>query len=149
MTHESGDCWERFHHFIYQGLRHEVPESQYAGTVKMGEEELERRLFHPNNVHYNWLAWWKRHTDGRDAEGSWKLRHPRHASYVGKGMQVHITLFQSTENDQWIDVYAHYEYDNIRHPIKHLNSVDASNPEGISRTRAFFAANNIDLYQLH
>lgn len=150
MTHEQADLLEQLHHFLYHRLRGKVYEEQYVGTVKMGEEELEEVLFHPHDVSYNWLAYWKRHADdGRDSEGSWKLRHPRHERYVGAGMQAHITLFQSTEDPSWIDVYAHYEYDNIEHPIKHVREIDFDPDEGVRRARQFFRDNQVDIYHLH
>lgn len=150
MTHEEGDFWEKVHHFLYGLIRGHTGEAQYVGTVKMGEEELERELFHPTNARYNWLAYWKKHReDGRNSEGSWKLRYPYHAEYVDRGMQVHMTLFPSTENPDWLDVYAHYEYDNVLHPIKHLREENFSAKKGVERTRRYFRDNGIDLYHLH
>lgn len=148
MTHNNSDITECLHHSLYKWVRGRTGDNQYVGTVKMGEEELERALFHPNNVSYNWLAYWKRHPDGRDSEGSWKLRYPRHSDYVERGMQIHITLFPSTENPDWIDVYAHYEWDNIRHPIRHIREDHFSPKEGVDRARNFIRDNRVDLYHL-
>jgi len=150
MSHGVADFLEQVHHFLYGLLRGFVHENQYVGTVKMGEEELEKTLFHPTDARYNWLAYWKTHRDdGRDSEGSWKLRHPRHAEYVDRGMQVHMTLFPSTENPDWLDVYAHHEYDNVLHPIKHLKEHKFSPKEGKERAQRYFSDNGVDLYHLH
>lgn len=149
MTHDAADLWEQFHHLLYATIRGNVYPNQYVGTVKMGEEELEKDLFHPTNARYNWLAYWKKHAkDDRDSEGSWKLRHPRHKEYVGKGKQVHITLFQSKFYDGGIDVYAHYEYDNIKHPWKHYHEHEFSAAKGVNRARQYFTDNGIDIYDL-
>lgn len=150
MGHQAGDFWEKVHHFLYRRIRGKVYENQYVGTVKVGEEELERKAFHQNQVHYNWLAYWKKHADdGRNSIGSWKLRHPVHKAYVDEGMQVHLTLFRNETNDEWVDVYAHYEYSNIEHPIKHVREVNFSADEGVRRARQFFRdATSLELYHL-
>lgn len=145
MTHANADFWEKLHHFIYGPFRGWTSELQYVGTVKMGEEELERELFHPTDARYNWLAYWKKHRDGRNAEGSWKLRWPKHRRYVSRGKQLHITLFPSHEDEDWIDVYAHYEYDNVTHPIKHLLEREFSATGGVSRARQYFRDNQVPL----
>lgn len=148
MAHESASFWEAVHHFLYKWIRGRTGPEQYVGTVKMNEAELEKTVFHPNDVFYNWLAYWKRHPDGRNSTGSWKLRYPRHSEYVDGGMQVHITLFPSNAEQGWIDVFAHYEYDNIAHPFKHVNEEKFSAPEGVTKTRHFFNDNDVELYDL-
>lgn len=150
MAHDSADFWEAWHHFWYRFARGYVHESQYVGTVKMSEEELEETLFHETDARYNWLAYWKYHmSDGRNSEGSWKLRWPRHDEYVDQGKQIHITLFPSRTRDDWLDIYAHYEYDNIAHPIKHFREHGFSANEGVKRCRRYFLDNKISLYELH
>lgn len=45
--------------------------------------------------------------------------------------QVHITLY-SAFDDGFVDVYGHYELSWLRHPIKHLKTVDYSVEKGKS-----------------
>lgn len=152
MTHNNADFWERWHHAIAALIRGKTYENQYVGTVKTNEEELERALFHETDARYNWLAYWKRHADdGRDSEGSWKLRYPRHSEYIEPGKQLHITLFparSSPPEREWLDVYAHYEYDNVVHPWKHIREHEFSAAQGVNRCRRYFIDNGISLYEL-
>lgn len=149
MSDDAADFWEKWHHFWYHLIRGKVYEPQYVGTVRIGEEELEETLFHPTDARYNWLAYWKKHNgDGRDSTGSWKLRYPRHKRYVERGMQLHMTLFPARDGDG-LDVYAHYEYDNVKHPIKHLKEKRFSARKGVTLARQYFRDNKIELQQTH
>lgn len=137
MTHNHGDFLEWLHHFLYFFIRGNTYSNQYAGTVYLDEEELEKVVFHPHGVSYNPLSYWKRIRD-RNSVGSWRLIHQSHPTYIEVGMQLHWTLYRNPDNSEYIDIYAHYEKDWSSDPLGHLREINFSAKKGVELTRRFF-----------
>lgn len=86
-----------------------VYENQYVATSSVDEEALELEL-QEAGFFRNPIAAYKTHKDGRKSEGSWRITPATDPTgKVEKGMQLHVTLFQSEYDASHIDMYAHYE----------------------------------------
>lgn len=108
----------------------QVSNDQYVGTIPHTEKQVEETLSHRIGFTWNPVAALKRE-DGEWSEGSWVFRDAddmvfwdgkakyKHDFLTDK--QLHVTLF---DGEDGIDVYAHFEYSWITHPVKHLNTVD-------------------------
>ena len=136
MFNHNHDYIEKFRQVLYPKLHPylkkfggygvgTVSETQYVASLPADEELIEEVLWN-----YGWqrniIASYKTHEDGRDSEGSWRLRgvDDDYGIATNPDKQLHITLFNNTENPDHIDVYCHYEYDWTRKPLKHLREVE-------------------------
>lgn len=115
-----------------------IRREEYAGTVRCRIDELESRLadagFHWDPVslyHYTPLE--------TKADGSWV-----HRDSLFADRQLHVVLFAQREDR--VDLYAHYEYSWIRHPIKHALQEDIRHAEGGERMRAHLEALDLEVY---
>ena len=101
-----------------------VGEAQYVCTLPAGEEHVEEVL-----VDHGWtrnpIACYKTHADGRQSEGSWRLRglDDRYDLLEDSSKQLHITFFDADDQGA-VDVYCHQEYDWMCAPLMHLREVE-------------------------
>lgn len=103
-----------------------VHENQYVLTLPAGEETSEEVLS-DLGFERNPIAAYKTHPDGRQSEGSWRLRHKDDQyGLVEEGMQLHITFLRNHDVDEYVDVYAHYEDDWMASPLNHLQEKNFS-----------------------
>lgn len=116
-----------------------VYNNQYIGSVRMDEEALEY-VFHQAGVERNAAAAYKIHGDGRKSEGSWRITHHTHPSYVEHGRQVHFTLFRNRQNPDFIDIYAHWEDDYVHDPFGHVAASNFDPQRGVRVGREFLDA---------
>lgn len=137
---DSDDDWmERFRRVWYPRLHGllstvglysvgTVSNAQYAGTVELGEEDLEVVLV-DLGFERNPIACYKYNGD-RSSEGSWVLRShdDTYGLLEGPDYQLHTTLFP--REDGRLDVYAHVELDWQDRPIAHLKEVDFQEEAG-------------------
>lgn len=115
-----------------------VGENQYSLTVPAGEETLEEVLYE-RGWERNPVACYKTHDDGRKSSGSWRLRaiNDEYGLLDDDCCQLHITLFDNHDVDEYVDVYCHKEYDWQVSPLKHLRGEDFDPIAGQVRAREF------------
>jgi hypothetical protein len=116
-----------------------VYEDQYVGTLHVGEETVEKELW-DMGFERNPIAAYKYHgSDNRKSTGSWRLLPENDPTgLVDDRKQVHVTLFRNEALPEYIDVYAHYEYNWESEAVKHLRSVDFNPSEGVELAETIF-----------
>ena len=105
-----------------------IRSQEYAGTVHCRIDDLEAKLSDAG-FHWDPISLYHFTPLGTKADGSWVHRESPLAD-----RQLHVVLFAQTEDR--IDLYAHYEYSWIRHPIRHALQEDIRHEEGGRRMRA-------------
>ena len=80
----------------------------------------------------------KLHRDGRKSVGSWVKR-----SSVLAEKQLHVTLF--ARNATSIEVFAHWEYSWIRHPLRHYRASGWDTQTGVEMMRELLSSCGISL----
>ncbi|MFC6718097.1 hypothetical protein ACFQGT_10705 [Natrialbaceae archaeon GCM10025810] len=89
--------------------------SGYVGTVEWPLDEFTKTL-QKHGFDWDPLAWYHRPPVGSEPNGSWTYRR----TLLGD-RQIHVILV--AHSPEYIDVYAHGEYNWLRHPIKHFRQV--------------------------
>lgn len=74
---------------------------------------------------------------GSRPNGSWIYR-----SSVLADRQLHIILFAQTPDT--IDIYAHIEYNWLRHPIKHAQQINVDREKGARQVRQWLNEHDLD-----
>lgn len=123
------------------------PEQHVRSLPKTTVEEFEKEL-EEAGFRRNWLAYYKRfdapvskHNLGSDkSAGSWTLKDGLLADY-----QLHITLFPHIEGG--VAVYAHLEYNALKHPLKHLQEERFSPKHGRRLAREVLFNDGTDRYR--
>ena len=113
-----------------------VRRTEYAGTVDCSTEELEATL---QEEGFSWAPFslYHRTSTGMRSDGSWMYR-----SSLLSDRQIHVILFDQP-NDT-VDVYAHTEYNQMRHPIKHIRQVGVDRAEGAAQMRRWLDARGLN-----
>jgi hypothetical protein len=119
--------------------------SEFVGTFEGSYKNLSGALrdigFKPN-----WLSSYKEYevyTDGEWTDtghferSTWKYTESAFSPY-----QIHVTLFDLDDEANTTCIFAHYEYNWLRHPIKHYRPPDGypDGPEGVKRVRQKLAS---------
>ncbi len=102
-------------------------ESEYVGTVEQPLDEFTETL-QEHGFDWDPLAWYHRPPVGSEPNGSWTYRRTLLAD-----RQLHVILV--AHSPEYIDVFAHEEYNWLRHPIKHLRQVGIERNAGSSKMR--------------
>ena len=107
----------------------------YAGTVEVPLSEFEAEL---ERGGFAWgpVSWYHRPPVGTDPNGSWTFRRAPFAD-----RQLHVIL--SARGPDRHDVYAHWEYNWLRHPVKHARQLDIDRETGAATIRAWLADREI------
>lgn len=116
-----------------------IRSSEYAGTAHCRIDDLEAHLSQAG-FHWDPISLYHFTPLGTRADGSWVYRDSPLAD-----RQLHAVLF--AQNEDRVDVYGHYEYSWIRHPIRHALQEDIRHEEGGRRMRAHLQA--LDLSTEH
>lgn len=114
---------------------HVFPE-EYAATVECRIEDLESRLSE-YGFRWNPLSMYHRTKFGNRSNGSWVLRRG-----LFSDRQLHVILIK--QGEARVDVYAHNEYNWLRHPIKHAEQVDLRREEGAQQALRHLDAMAVD-----
>jgi hypothetical protein len=114
-------------------------EDEYAMTVHCSEAEIERVLDEELGFSRNPVSALKVRLDGNTSEGSWVWR----ASPLAD-MQLHVVLH--AVDGGTVDVYAHWEYSWIRHPLKHYAAREYDAEKGVRLARAWLADHDGERY---
>ncbi|MDS0258983.1 hypothetical protein NDI56_06205 [Haloarcula sp. S1CR25-12] len=110
--------------------------SGYAGTVELPRDELERELTRGG---FAWgpVSWYHQPAVGSDPDGSWTFRRAPLSD-----RQLHVILIARAPDR--IDVYAHWEYSWLRHPIKHARQLGIDREAGSATMRKWLDRRDVD-----
>lgn len=112
------------------------PRNTYVGSLEMSLQEGIGHLidsgFRKNLASY--LTYKKYYTE----EGSFRRYRKGDFVYYPNGIlgkeQVHVSLYSGFD-DGYVDVYAHWERNWIRHPIEHLKGTDYDAAKGVGTVK--------------
>ncbi|XVH33622.1 hypothetical protein ACNS7O_17040 (plasmid) [Haloferacaceae archaeon DSL9] len=109
--------------------------TEYVGTVKRKLGDLRSDL-RSMGFRREPISSLKQRDDGAPSIGSWVWR----ASVWAK-RQLHVTLFWNP--DHGVEIWAHWEYSWIRHPLKHYRCAAYDPLGGVKSMRRLLTAKNI------
>lgn len=111
--------------------------SEYVGTVQQPLDELTETL---DSYGFEWdpLAWYHQPPVGSDPNGSWVYRPSKLAD-----RQLHVILV--AHSPAYIDVFAHEEYNWLRHPVKHFRQVGIEREAGRDDLRQWVERQGIEV----
>ncbi|MFB6166004.1 MAG: hypothetical protein ABEJ31_12660 [Haloarculaceae archaeon] len=112
--------------------------SEYAETAHCRIDDLEACL-HDAGFRWDPLSLYHYTPLGTRGNGSWVYR-----EWPLADRQLHAVLFSQSADR--VDVYAHDEYNWLRHPIKHAREVDIRHREGAEEMRAHLDDADVDTY---
>lgn len=126
IRHRIGPAIDRLARRVGQPEYH-VRDEGYAGTVGVPLADLESRL---SDAGFTWdpVSLYHRTKAGTDTDGSWVYRSSPLAD-----RQLHVVLFAQSADR--MDVYAHEEYNWLRHPVKHARQEDIRRERGSTEMR--------------
>ncbi|MDG5776780.1 hypothetical protein VB773_18730 [Haloarculaceae archaeon H-GB2-1] len=110
--------------------------SEYVGTVEMPLDEFISTL-QEGGFRWGPVSWYHQPPVGSDPDGSWTYR-PTPLS----DRQLHVVLCVNAP--ERIDVYAHEEYNWMRHPVKHARQVGIERERGASELQRWLEKEGID-----
>ena len=113
-----------------------VQPTEYAGTAHCSMNDLEALL---QDDGFSWAPFslYHRTPVGTSPDRSWTYR-----SSVLADRQLHVLLFAQTS--ETVDVYAHTEYNWLRHPVKHAQQIGIDRAEGARLMRQWLAKRGVD-----
>ena len=112
-------------------------DTEYVGTVQQPLDEF-TELLEEHGFEWDPLAWYHQPPVGSEPNGSWTYRR---ASLAGR--QIHVILI--AHSAEYIDVFAHEEYNWLRHPIKHLRQVGIERKAGSSKMRRWIESHGVEV----
>ncbi|NHN59384.1 MULTISPECIES: hypothetical protein [Halorussus] len=107
----------------------------YVGTVQQPLDEFTETL-QEHGFEWDPLAWYHQPPVGAEPNGSWTYRRSLLAD-----RQIHVILI--AHSPEYIDVFAHEEYNWLRHPIKHLRQVGIEREAGSRQIRRWIESHGI------
>ena len=121
---------------VFGPKSYHVRPTEYVGTVDLPIDDLEATL---RDDGFTWAPFsvYHRTPMGTSTDGSWSYR----SSWLAD-RQLHVILF--TQTPTRVDIYAHEEYNWLRHPIKHAKQVDIDRKEGAAQMRSWLNDLNIE-----
>lgn len=113
-----------------------VRDTEYAGTVECHMKELETKLREDG---FSWTPFSFYHWSPMRTRpnGSWTYR-----SAALADRQLHVILFARPTGT--IDIYAHTEYNWLRHPLKHMQQVGIDREEGAAQMRRWLETRGLE-----
>lgn len=113
-----------------------VQPTEYAGTAQCSLRDLEATLRADG---FSWapFSFYHRTPVGTRPHRSWTYR-----SSVLADRQLHVILF--AQSSETIDIYAHTEYNWLRHPMKHAQQIGIDRAEGARLMRQWLAKHGVD-----
>jgi hypothetical protein len=112
-------------------------DTEYVGTVRRPLDEFTETL-QKHGFEWDPLAWYHQPPVGSEPNGSWAYRQTLLAD-----RQIHVILI--AHSPEYIDVFAHEEYNWLRHPIKHLRQVGIKRKAGRHKMRHWFESHGIEV----
>lgn len=113
-----------------------IRRTEYVGTVDRPIDDLEAEL-RANGFTWAPFSLYHRTPMETSTDGSWSYR-----SSALADRQLHVVLF--TQTPERVDIYAHLEYNWLRHPIRHARQIDIRREEGARRMRRWLDAQGME-----
>ena len=110
--------------------------TEYVGTVEQPLDEFTETL-QDHGFEWDPLAWYHQPPVGSEPDGSWTYRRGLLAD-----RQLHVILV--AHSPEYIDAFAHEEYNWVRHPIKHLRQVGIERQAGSSEMRRWIERHGME-----
>lgn len=114
-----------------------IRQTEYVGAVQLPMEELIGEL-RAGGFTWDPLSWYHQPPVASDPNGSWAYRR----SSLGD-RQLHVIL--SAQAPEHVTVYAHEEYNWLRHPIKHAKQRGIDREKGATEMRRWLRAQGLDV----
>lgn len=118
--------------------QYQIRSTEYVGTVYCSIEDLEAKL---RTTGFTWAPFslYHRTPIGTSTDGSWTYRPSLFAD-----RQLHLILFvQAAER---VDLYAHTEYNWLRHPLQHAKQQGIHRQEAAKQMRRWLEEQAIDYH---
>ncbi|OLZ39915.1 hypothetical protein A6E15_02475 [Natrinema saccharevitans] len=115
--------------------QYRLRDTEYVGTIQRPLGEFTETL-QEHGFEWDLLAWYHQPPVGSEPNGSWTYRRTLLAD-----RQIHVILI--AHSPTYIDVFAHEEYNWLRHPINHLWQVGIDRKAGSSKMRRWIERNGI------
>ena len=112
-------------------------DTEYVGTVQRPLDEFTETL-QEHGFEWDPLAWYHQPPVGSEPDGSWTYQRSLLAD-----RQIHAILI--AHSPDYVDVFAHEEYNWLRHPIKHLRQVDIEREAGSDEMRRWIESQGISI----
>jgi len=112
-------------------------DTEYVGTVCRPLDEFTETL-QDHGFEWDPLAWYHQPPIGSEPNGSWTYRQTLLAE-----RQIHVILV--AHSPEYIDVFAHEEYNWLRHPIDHLQQVGIERKAGSQKVRRWLRSHDIQI----
>ncbi|MDS0283173.1 hypothetical protein [Haloarcula onubensis] len=108
----------------------------YVGTVERPVDELASAL---RAAGFSWgpVSWYHHPPVGAEPNGSWTYRAAPLAD-----RQLHVIL--TAHAPACVDVFAHWEYNWLRHPVRHAKQLDIDRETGVATMREWLTQRDID-----
>lgn len=135
VRHRIGPLIDRLARRIGQPEYHVHPEG-YVGTARLPIADLEAKL---RNGGFAWdpISLYHYTPAGSSTDGSWVYR-----SSLFADRQLHVVLFSQALDRT--DIYAHAEFNWLRHPLKHAEQVNIRREEGVAKMRRWLDAQGLE-----
>lgn len=134
IRHRFGPWIDRLAELVGRPVDHVYP-AGYAGTVRLPRDDLETKL---RDGGFTWdpVSLYHYTPSGERADGSWVYRPSPLAD-----RQIHAVLF--VQGPERVDVYAHEEYNWLRHPLGHAAQENIHRDRGSATMRAWLDARDV------
>jgi len=110
-------------------------DTEYVGTIQRPLDEFTETL-QEHGFEWDPLAWYHQPPVGSEPDGSWTYQRGLLAD-----RQIHTILI--AHSPEYVDVFAHEEYNWLRHPIKHFRQVGIERKAGSSKMRRWIESHDI------
>lgn len=117
--------------------QYQIRRTEYVGTVRLPMDELVAEL-RAGGFAWGPISWYHQPPVETDPNGSWTYRR----SWLAD-RQLHVIL--SAEAREHVAVYAHEEYNWLRHPVKHGKQVGIDRERGAAEMRRWLEAQGVDV----
>ncbi len=114
-----------------------LSDTEYVGTVQQSLGEFTETL-QEHGFEWDPLAWYHQPPVWSEPNGSWTYRRTLLAD-----RQIHVILI--AHSPTYIDVFAHEEYNWLRHPIKHFWQVGNDRKAGSSKMRRWIESHGMEI----
>lgn len=134
LRHRLGPVLDRLARRVGQPEYYVYPVG-YVGTVHLPRDDLEAKL---QDGGFTWDPFSLYHytPTGSSTDGSWVYRSSPFAD-----RQLHVVLFSQSDHTH---IYAHDEFNWLRHPLKHAKQVDIRREQGVDEMRRWLSARGIE-----
>lgn len=114
-----------------------ILQAEYVGTVSLPMEEL-IAVLRAGGFSWGPFSWYHQPPVQTDPNGSWTYRRSLLAD-----RQLHVILV--SQAPEHIAVFAHEEYNWLRHPVKHGKQVGIDRERGAARTGQWLEAKGLEI----